>query len=299
MVSRQDILVANKQIKFITNVGIVVNIALSALKVVVGILGHSMALVADGIHSISDMVTDIAVLIGIYFGAKEADRKHPYGHGRFETVATTVIAGVLVLVGLGMIYKAAANISELHIIKPSPVTLLIAVISIISKEWLYKATKRYAIKTHSSTVMANAWHHRSDALSSVAVVVGIGAVMLGFEYGDHLAAIAVGLMIALAGWRILIDCIQEFTERAVDKDTVQKITDIINADDSIRQWHKLRTRLVGREVFLDLHILVAPELNIAEAHKIADSLEDSLHSQMARPVNITVHIEPDLPELRK
>ncbi|MDD5458700.1 MAG: cation diffusion facilitator family transporter [Phycisphaerae bacterium] len=299
MVSRQDILVANKQIRFITNVGIIINIALAALKVIVGILGHSMALVADGIHSISDMITDLAVLIGIYFGTKEADRKHPYGHGRFETVATTVIAGVLVLVGLGMIYKAAANISELHIVKPSPVTLLIAITSIISKEWLYKATKRYAIKTHSSTVMANAWHHRSDALSSVAVVIGIGAVMLGFEYGDHLAAIAVGLMIALAGWRILIDCVQEFTERAVDKDTVQKITSIINANDSIKQWHKLRTRLVGREVFLDLHILVDPGLNIAEAHRIADSLEDSLHNQMVRPVNITVHIEPDLPELRK
>ena len=298
MDSHKEILAAKEQIKFITNVGIVVNIILTVLKVLVGIFGHSMALIADGIHSFSDMITDVVVLVGVHFGSKEADSKHPYGHGKIETFATTIIALILAIVGLGMIYGAASNIAEPQA-APSFITLIIAFISIIAKEALYHATKRYARRTHSSSLHANAWHHRSDAFSSVAVVIGIGAVLLGFEYGDHLAAMAVGLMIALAGWRILVDCIQEFTEGAVDQETIEKIEEIINTNDNIRQWHKLRTRLVGREVFLDFHILVDPELNVADAHRIADNLENSLHNQMARPVNITVHIEPDVPEFRK
>ncbi|MHC4666678.1 MAG: cation diffusion facilitator family transporter [Planctomycetota bacterium] len=289
----------SKRIRSITNVGIGTNIALSAIKLVVGTLGNSMALVADGIHSISDMATDLMVLIGLHFGSKEADVKHPYGHGRIETFSSVVIALVLILVGLGMVYKAGIYITESHMTKPGAAALFVAVISIVVKELLYRVTKNVAVATHSAALYANAWHHRSDSLSSVAVVIGLVSLMLGFKYGDHIAAMAVGLMIALVGVRVILDCLNELTESAVDEGTIEHIKNIVNANGQVRQWHKLRSRLVGREVFLDLHILVDPDLNIAAAHEIAESLENSLHEQITRPVNIIVHVEPDLPALRK
>lgn len=290
---------ANKRIRSVTNVGMVVNVALSGLKLFVGILGHSMALVADGVHSISDMATDLTVLIGLHFGSKKADPKHPYGHGRIETFSSVAIALVLIVVGLAMVYKAGTYITESHDSTPGVSVLTVAVISIIGKELLYRVTKTVAMATHSSALYANAWHHRSDALSSVAVVIGVVAMMLGFKYGDHIAAMAVGLMIALVGVRVILDCLNELTESAVDEATIENIKQIVNANDQIRQWHELRSRMVGREVFLDLHILVDPDLNVAAAHEIAESLEETLHEQVARPVNIIVHVEPDVPALRR
>jgi cation diffusion facilitator family transporter len=290
---------ANRQIRFVTNLGIAANIVLAAVKVAVGLLAGSVALVADGIHSISDMVTDIAVLLGIHFGSKQPDESHPYGHGRIETFAAVFIGLALAIVGAAMIYHAAAAIAAQRYIRPGLIVLFVATASIIIKELLYKITKKAAIKSHSSALYANAWHHRSDAFSSIVVVIGFVSLRLGFNYGDQMAAGAVGLMIILVAIQIIGDCLRELTESAVDQDTVEHIKGIVNANSSIRQWHKLRTRTVGREVFLDLHILVDPDLNIAAAHEIAESLENALHEQITQPVNITVHIEPDIPTLRK
>jgi cation diffusion facilitator family transporter len=290
---------ANRKIQSITKVGLVTNIALSVVKLIVGIVGNSMALVADGVHSISDMVTDLTVLVGVHFGSKQADLKHPYGHGRIETFASMGVALVLVVVGLGMVYQAGKYITESHEIRPGGAVLFVAVISIISKEVLYRVTRKVAVTTHSTALYANAWHHRSDALSSVAVVLGVIAAMLDFKYGDHIAAIAVGLMIALVGVRVILESLNELTEGAVDEGTIDSIKRIVSSDGQIRQWHKLRTRMVGREVFLDLHILVDPELNVAAAHEVAESLENAIHEQITRPVNVIVHVEPDLPALRK
>jgi len=290
---------ANKQIRFVTNLGIAANIVLAAAKVAVGLLAGSVALVADGIHSLSDMVTDIAVLLGIHFGSKQPDESHPYGHGRIETFAAVFIGLALAIVGAAMIYRAAAAIAAQRYIKPGIIVLFVATASIIVKELLYRITKKVAIKSHSSALYANAWHHRSDAFSSVVVVIGFVSLRLGFRYGDQMAAGAVGLMIILVAIRIISDCLRELTESAVDQDTIEHIKDIVNANSSVRQWHRLRTRMVGREVFLDLHILVDPDLNVAAAHEITESLESALHEQITRPVNITVHIEPDIPALRR
>ncbi len=295
----QKIEEANRQIRFVTNLGIAANIVLAAVKVAVGLLAGSVALVADGIHSISDMVTDIAVLLGIHFGSKQPDESHPYGHGRLETFAAVFIGLALAIVGAAMIYHAAAAIAAQRYIRPGLIVFFVATASIIIKELLYKITKKAAIKSHSSALYANAWHHRSDAFSSIVVVIGFVSLRLGFNYGDQMAAGAVGLMIILVAIQIIGDCLRELTESAVDQDTVEHIKGIVNANSSIRQWHKLRTRTVGREVFLDLHILVDPDLNIAAAHEIAESLENALHEQITQPVNITVHIEPDIPTLRK
>ncbi len=291
--------IASRQIKSITYIGIVVNIALAVVKVFIGSLAGSLALVADGLHSLSDVATDAVVLLGLRLGSKEPDQSHPYGHGRAETFSAGLIALVLILVGGVMIYYATMAIARDEITAPRLAVLIAAIVSIAAKEWLYKATQKIAIQSHSPALYANAWHHRSDALSSVAVVIGFISLEFGFGHGDQVAAIAVGLMIIWVGVRVVGDSLRELSESAVDSDTIERIRDVINADSSIRQWHKLRTRTVGREVFLDLHILVDPDLNIAAAHEIAESLENALDEQITRPVNITVHIEPDIPDLRK
>ena len=291
--------IARRQIRSVTYLAIATNIVLFVFKILVGFLAGSIALVADGIHSLSDMTTDLAVLFGLYLGSKEPDQSHPYGHGRAETFSAGFIALFLVFVGSAMIYYATIDISKGGVTDFHIVVIIVAAVSIIVKELLYKVTKRVAIKSHSPALYANAGHQRSDALSSVAVVIGFVSLKFGFVYGDQIAATAVGLMIILFAIRRTGECLRELTEGAVDQGTIARVKRIINANSSIRQWHKLRTRTVGREVFLDLHILVDPDLNIATAHKIAEGLESALHEQIARPVNITVHIEPDIAALRK
>jgi cation diffusion facilitator family transporter len=296
---------ANGQIRRVTYLGVWVNIGLSAIKIVVGLLTGSLALVADGIHSFSDFATDIALLLGVYWGGKKPDECHPFGHGRFETFVTVLMGGGLVFLGCGMLYKAAVEISRMnttgnHTLHIGVGVIWTAILAVIAKEWLYRVTRRVAMETHSTMVYANAWEHRSDALSSIAVVIGAVSVRYWhYPHGDQIAAMIVGIMILLVAIKILGDCFHEFSERAVDSETLQQIQTILNAQQDIHQWHRLRTRSVGREVFLDVHILVDPVLNITEAHKIADSLETVLIEQISRPVNVMVHIEPDLPELRK
>lgn len=288
-----------RQITSITYLGMAVNIALAIVKIAIGFFAVSLALVADGLHSLSDLATDAVVLLGVRLGAKKPDRTHPYGHGRAETFSAALVAIVLIAVGSAMIHYATMAIARGEVTLPRIEVLAAAVISIAAKEWLYRATRKVAIRSQSPALYANAWHHRSDALSSVAVVIGFILLQFNFGHGDQIAAVAVGMMVIWVGVKIIGDCVRELTESAADEDTTEHIKQVINSKPSIRQWHKLRTRTVGREVFLDLHILVDPELNITAAHEIADSLEKALHDQITRPINITVHIEPDTPELRK
>lgn len=277
----------------------VVNILLAILKTTIGVLVSSLAMIADGIHSLSDLATDAAIIVGSYWGAKKPDRTHPYGHGRMETFSGLFVAVVLMAVGGLMVYEATMAIARNETTSPHWAVLAGALLSIIAKEWLYRATKRVARRLHSPAVYANAWHHRSDAFSSVAVLIGFIAMTVGFDHGDQVAAIAVGFMIVVVGGRVITNSLMELTEGAVDPETVEHITSVIRANPAIRQWHRLRTRTVGREVFLDVHILVDPQLNVAAAHDISEGLERALDEQISRPVNITVHIEPDLPRFRK
>ena len=302
--TKESLQADNVSIRRVTYLGMLGNIVLSVLKMVVGLFTGSLALVADGIHSLSDCLTDIAVIFGVYLGSKEPDPEHPYGHGRLETFSTAFIAIILIVVGGGMIYTASMNIARMHAAEHQMATISTAVIwvallSVVSKELLYQWTRRVAVKTHSTALYANAWHHRSDALSSVAVVIGAIAVKLGYPHGDQLAAIAVGLMVIMVGVKVFAGCLHEFSERSVDTQTMQKIESILESEARIRHWHRLRTRTVGREIFVDLHILVDSELNITEAHAIADALEGDLHERINRPVNVIVHVEPDLPHMRQ
>ena len=220
--------IANRRIKQVTYLGAGLNLFLAVLKMVVGLLAGSMALVADGIHSISDMVTDAVLLLGVYFGSKEPDPEHPYGHGRLETFSTLFIGLALVVVGGGIIQRASTAIVKIstgQIMTEDIGSGLIGVvvISIIAKEALYQLTRKAAVSVHSSALYANAWHHRSDAASSVAVLIGFVAMRFGYEHGDQIAAIVVGLMIIFVGVRIIGGCLHEFAERAVDSETILRI----------------------------------------------------------------------------
>jgi len=258
----------------------------------------SLSLLADAIHSVSDMLTDIAVLLGLYFGSKKPDSSHQYGHGKLETLAAGAIALGLLGVGLGMIYYAALDMARDTVNRPRNLVLVTAIGAIAVKEIVYRVTKAVAMKYHCPAALANAWHDRADALSSVAVVAGVVAQRFGFDHGDQVAAIGIGIMVVVVAIKLAGDCLGELVEKAVDDQTIKQIQDIIDANPSVRQWHNLRTRTVGREVFLDLHILVDPDLNVTGAHEIAERLEKALDEQIMRPVNITVHIEPDTPEMR-
>jgi cation diffusion facilitator family transporter len=291
--------VAVRQIRSVTYLGALVNAILAVVKMAIGVAVGSLAMLADGVHSLSDLATDAAVLVGSHFGAKEPDRSHPYGHGRIETFSAIVVALVLIVVGGAMIYQATISIARNEVATPHWGILAGALLSIVAKEWLYRITRKVAVRLHSAAAYANAWHHRSDAFSSVAVLLGFVVMEAGFRHGDQLAAIAVGLMVIVVGVKIIAASLMELTEGAVDPETTEHIKQVIDATPAIRQWHRLRTRTVGREVFLDVHILVDPQLNIAAAHEISENLEKAMDEQISRPVNITVHIEPDLPSFRK
>ena len=289
----------NRSIQQVTFVGMAVNVSLSVLKIVFGSLVGSIALLTDGFHSLSDLATDVAVLVGVHFGSKEADHEHPYGHGRIETFSAALVGLILLAIGAVMIYKASMQIARLPDPEEHPpffgaAMILVSLVSVISKEFIYRWTRDVAKKTHSTALYANAWHHRSDALSSLAVLIGAVTVLLDYPHGDQIAAIAVGLMIILVAVKVFSGCLSELTERSVDQKTVEQIEKIIASEQRILDWHKLRTRTLGREIFIDLHILVAPDLNITAAHKIADSLERALDDRMSQPVNVMVHIEPKI-----
>ncbi|MBN2019458.1 MAG: cation transporter [Sedimentisphaerales bacterium] len=291
---------ATKQLRLVTFFSIAANaFFLVPVKFTVGILTGSLSLVADGIHSATDMLTDLAVLIGIHLGSKKPDADHPFGHGKLETLSAAGIALGLLAVGLAMVYYAAHDIAKGNIHHPGNPVLIVAGLSIVVKEIIFRVTKRVAVKYHCPAALANAWHDRADALASVAVIIGVVAQKFGFNYGDQVAAVVVGIMVSLVASGIFRDCLAELTERAVDEVTIAHIKDIINAESQIRQWHRLRTRGVGREIFLDLHILVDPNLSISDAHDVSERLETAIHRQLTRPVNVIIHVEPDLPQLRK
>jgi cation diffusion facilitator family transporter len=267
--------------------------ALVIVKIITGLVVASMAMVADGFHSLSDLVTDFAIILGVKISKKEPDKEHPYGHSWAENFITVFTAIPLGIAGGYMVIKAVHSIADHNMNKIGLPVLIVALIAVVLKEYSFRITKKVAVRLSSSMLYANAWDHRSDALSSLAVAIGAVASMLGLAYADQLAAIIVGLMIVWVAIKILAGSAGQFTARAVDETTSEKIKQIIASQPQIRSWHKLRTRIVGRELFMDLHIMVDPKLSITEAHEIAETLENEMHSQFSQPINILIHIEPD------
>ena len=282
---------------WITCIGILINAFLLVAKLVGGALTGSVALIADGVHSTSDLATDLVVLGGMRLGTREADANHAYGHGKYETIAGGLVAAVLILVGLYIAWEAGAALYAHKESYPGSAVLVIAAASILFKEWLYRRTEKISRKVGSAALHANAWHHRSDALSSVAVLIGGAATLFGWGHADQVAGIIVGLMVVSAGGKTVTGVLHELSEGSLSSEQLQAVEAAIGELDSVHTWHQLRTRQVGREFFIDVHVLVDSNLSFLEAHRVSMEVERAVKSAFDRPVNIVVHVEPDTPEL--
>lgn len=278
----------------ITLWGMAINLLLAVIKIAGGFIGQSQALLADGIHSLSDLASDAMVLLAAKHAGEEADEDHPYGHARYETLATVALGLLLIVVAAGISYNAILRLQNpAEIAIPALFTLLIAAISIISNEALYHATRSVALKIRSPLLEANAWHHRSDAISSIVVLVGISASFMGYPLLDAIAAIVVALMIAQIGFKLSRQSVQELVDTALDPELVEQIKQTILAIEDVKQLHLLRTRRMGYNALIDVHIQVAPRLSVSDGHHIAEGVEKALSDKFEEINDITVHIDPE------
>jgi cation diffusion facilitator family transporter len=280
------------KIRSVTLWGILVNILLLAIKIFSGILIKSSALIADGFHSLSDLASDFVVLAGIRLSNRPPDETHPYGHKRFETLTTQIVGLILLAVGFGFIWKASAAVFRGEMNFPGGIMLVVAGISVVAKEILFILTRKISKETHSTALYANAWHHRSDSLSSLAVLVGGVASLLGWGYADQVATIVVGLMIIGIAGKILYEGLIEITEHSADKGSIETINHILSEELDVLDWHALRTRKVGGELFIDLHLLVDPGISVKDSHTICERVEKRIDRELTKPVNVLIHCEP-------
>ena len=276
----------------ITAVGGVINAGLFALKFGLGLLTGSMGLVADGVHSLSDLATDPVVIGGIRLANRPADRSHAYGHGKFETVAGLVVALALLAAGGWLIWESAIGLRHGGVHPPGAVIMAVAGLSILVKEGLYQATARTARRVHSTALQANAWHHRTDALSSVAVLLGGAATALGYPSGDKVAAVVVGAMVIMAAVRILGRAFHELVEGALSQEEQRVIARAIDEVEGVQSWHRLRTRRLGRQALVDVHIQVDPSMPVQLAHDIATQVERTVNQALGGRASVVVHVEP-------
>lgn len=283
------------EIRRVTIVGMIVNILLSALKFTVGILGSSQALIADAVHSLSDLTTDVAVLIGASYWSAPPDDEHPYGHGRIETIVTISIGIVLAAVAAGIGIKGVMSITEKHITQPGLVALTGAVISIIGKELLYHWTLKTGRRIKSSAIIANAWHHRSDAFSSipVAIAVAVAIIKPAWSVIDHIGAVGVSLFILHAAWKIVAPAFAELTDAGVSSKTRDSILELTNSHPDVLSVHGLRTRKVGASVYVDLHIIVNGEMSVHKGHDVAREVKKLLLKDGPDVIDVIIHVEPD------
>ena len=288
-----------KQIFRTTLVGSVANLLLVVFKFIAGIVGHSAAMIADSVHSLSDFITDIIVIIFVAISGKPEDEDHDYGHGKYETLATAVIGIILFFVGVGILISGIkAIIGALQgepLQTPSLLALITAVISIVVKEVLYRYTVKRGKALGSSSVVANAWHHRSDALSSIGTAIGIGgAIFLGEQWRilDPIAAVIVSLFIIKVAVELFKPCIEELLERSLPAEMEQKILDIILSTPQVSSPHHLRTRRIGSYIAIEVHIRMDGQRSLSEAHQVASDIERRLKAEFGESTHIGIHMEP-------
>lgn len=278
--------------KRVTLIGALVNAVLAFLQISSGLLGHSQALLADGIHTLSDLGSDFIVLLATRQSAKAADKEHPYGHGRIETLASVLLGLILIGVGIGIGFRGFNSIISSNQITPEPFTLAFAIIAILSKEGLYRYTLKASKRIHSTLLEANAWHHRSDALSSIIVLCGIGAQMIGVPYMDSLAAAIVALMISFMGYKLARKALDELIDTSLESELVNNIQHTIEQNDCVKDVHSLRTRSMGGQGYIDAEIRVNPRLTVSEAHHIAFSLEQQIKTEFPQIIDVGIHVDP-------
>ena len=283
----------------ITHLSIWINVVLTGLKLAAGVFGRSQALIADAIHSLSDFATDIAVLIGLRFTSKPKDSDHAYGHGKYETIVAAVIGMALAYVGIRIAGTAIQRIFHaMHgdpLPMPSAFAFWAAVLSIAVKEWLYRATMKVARATGSAALVANAWHHRSDAFSSIATAAGVGAAaFLGHDWLilDPIAALFVSVFLLKIAWRIVREQIGELTDQSLAPEVCEEILAMARGIPGITEPHNLRTRMVGRIPVIDMHIRLRADLPLSKAHSIATALECALRQRFGKETIANLHLEP-------
>ena len=281
-------------VKKVTLWGLLINLFLSALKMTAGYFGNSQAVFADGIHSASDSVTDVAVIVGASFWSAPPDDDHPYGHGRIETAVTVFIGLLLVAVALGMGYNAVVSFGEKSDSAPGMIAFTAALISIVVKEVLYRWNASVGKRIKSSAMVANAWHHRSDAFSSIpaAVAVIVSKIYPSVGYVDNIGAIIVCIFILHAAYRISWRALRELTDITVEKEICSLLESIAMSVEGVKDVHKCRSRFFGSGMHVDLHVLVDPELTVREGHEISRAVRKTLVEKGPDVIDVIVHLEP-------
>lgn len=294
----------NSKIYRVTILGSIVNFLLLALKFTAGILGHSAAMIADAVHSLSDFITDVIVVVFVKLSTKPADDDHDYGHGKYETVATSIIGMALLVVALMLAYDGGEKILVFlqgeELCSPEPIALIAALASIVSKEWIFRVTKKVADEVDSKALEANAWHHRSDAYSSIGTAVGIGgAVVLGSQWAvlDAIAAVIVSIFIALTAIKIIRQSAGELLEESLPRETEQRILEIIEEDKAVSDIHNLRTRRIGNRIAIEMHLRLPGCMPLEEAHEHASMIERRLRAKFGANTHIMLHLEPVKPNV--
>ena len=284
-----------KETRNVTLIGMVVNIGLSLAQLIGGTFTHSQALIADGVHTLSDLASDVVVLIAAKLASKDADDDHPYGHGRFETIATVILGLALAGVAVGIAINAISRImNPERLMQPEPLALIFAALAIVSKEGLYQYTMVVANRLNSKMLKANAWHHRSDAISSLLVAIGVaGSVFLEIPWLDAAAAVVVAVMIFYMGARLILDSTMELVDTALDPQQTAKIGQFISSIEGVDHMHMLRTRKMGNAVLADVHLQVNSYLSVSEGHYIAERVIHELRHEFPEMHDITVHIDPE------
>lgn len=283
--------VANR-VAFVT---IFENVLLALGKLIAGLIGHSSAMISDAVHSASDVFSTIVVLIGVKLSSKESDKEHPYGHERLECVAAIVLAVVLLLTGLGIGYDAIKNIlggNYKELTAPTVLALVAAIISIVAKETMYWYTRYYAKRIDSSALMADAWHHRSDALSSVGALIGIGGAMLGYPVMDSIASLVIFFFIAKAAYDIFKDAIDKMVDHACDEETEKAIYDAVLEQEEVLGIDMLQTRIFGNKIYVDLEIQLDENYTLKKAHDIAEEVHEHIEQNFPKVKHIMVHVNP-------
>ena len=278
----------------VTLVSVGSNLVLTVAQIAVGIIGHSQALIADGMHTLSDLVTDAMVLFALKHGSKAADEEHPYGHGRIETATTMLLGGLLLVVGIGIAAGAGMRFVDPEpFVIPSSIALWVAIFTLAAKEWLYRYTIRVANRFDSNMLRANAWHHRSDAISSLIVLIGIGGALIGFGYMDAVAAIIVSIMVVKVGAELAWQALRELIDTGLSAEELNAIRHSIQSVAGVEALHMLRTRRVGGQALVDVHILVDPRLSVSEGHYISETVRGKVIHDIAPVTDVMVHIDTE------
>ena len=290
----------DKKVYRVTLLGRVGHLLLLVFQFVAGVLGHSAAMIADAVHSLSDFVTDLIVIVFVKISSKPEDADHAYGHGKYETLASCTIGLALIVVGVMMGYNATVKIVDVvrngtELASPGIIALAAAVLSIVLKEWMFHLTRKVAREVDSPAVEANAWHHRSDALSSVGTAIGIGgAVLLGSKWAvlDPIAALVVSVFIVVQAAKILSDAIGQLMEKSLPRDVEQRICEIVYEEEGTSDIHHLRTRKIGSQISIELHVRMNGYLTLREVHDKSIAIEKRLRAAFGDSTYINLHVEP-------